>query len=1194
MLSIYTYPDNSGTGYIDPLYYGATTIPDETGYYKRISDLKSGAYKPWVTGQTPPVDTVSDLITATGEFHKGVRQSASSLENIQIYSYWHNPLITIDSILINTDITASDTDASPAVRLTVNDSSDLVDGDFVKLTGFDGTLADWNNSSLYADIIDASTVDLYYDSALTDPLKYFSVITGQVVANIDYSSNTPLTTPIKVELTGLGASMDNASISFDTTNGVNVAQDRLAESNPFFIKHDVNNVFKIFPSDANGVSLKIIDFLDDPAFSDNDNYSKFGIEADLDILEFNGSFQYTVDGQTQSNKMYKYQMKRYNPDPSTPEGEYDSTLNLANWYTDDIFTPQSNGNTGIDANLGFKKTKYHWGASPTNQDSIGYGFQNVVEFSDTGIEEPPLSGNYWPLNQAPKQNSFTLQPKVTTNGDGLAYSDGGQAQVSNFANIWWNRENNWYERLQQHPDYTGFAYQGKTWTTTSGRVSGYYNATTATGYTPFTASPTYLNASEIAGNFGQFLATNVIWNPNSTTDMFPDAMEISFDTGVGSNISYVPPMPSVYSELEDIWNGNSTQKGIYCDLAAGEMGAGFEMILVPVDRKVWFTRTVYSNNQPPVDFPQYTYTVVMFDPRIWDVDYGKRAWPGLPYAYPRQWENASGVNFEATPWITFHFPPTQTSWNNSSLLSLFSGRQTPGGESFQYLNDYELTQGLDLISNQITGSGTQLIINSTQPAFDKLRTGTILQVTTGQHQYVLKLKTASPTQKIFTGHPLITAGPSGIQAGAAFPDFRNPAVFTTSMRQLIYSRYATYFPVNTFNPTWFHTTTNTQTYQQTPKIRYYEMKDTQAGTTATVGANIVDSTTGNIELNGAYNHKADNPHVYFPSDQTYQRLTQVQGQYFNYLAYVNGAILGDDYYEIDSATVNKFNIGTGAVKPGVAIAQTTQGYINGVGLTSTGRITSGKKMLTIDTAPDTYVPPTPTPAEAEDIWDTEDQWASDGYANGLKQWPDHVTPMSAEINYNSPTITNNSQSGIKYTRSAGHTKWQLDVVYPPMSAADFKEFNAIAQAAHGQSTPFYFNLKGKNGERILWKDFYNQNNTTTTPRVKDDIVAGDTLALFEGFSSNEPNAFMQGEVFIDGENENGNLHTALSGTAANVYGEAKIRTPWPFRSAQSAGQQVYKDPQHAVVTLGDDNFTYSVDVNNYYYVSVSFDLDSWK
>ena len=83
-------------------------------------------------------------------------------------------------------------------------------------------------------------------------------------------------------------------------------------------------------------------------------------------------------------------------------------------------------------------------------------------------------------------------------------------------------------------------------------------------------------------------------------------------------------------------------------------------------------------------------------------------------------------------------------------------------------------------------------------------------------------------------------------------------------------------------------------------------------------------------------------------------------------------------------------------------------------------------------------------------------------------------------------------------------------------------------------------------------------------------------------------------MFIDGENENGNLHTALNTVDSNIYGEAKIRTPWPMRKAQTAGQIIYKHPSHAVVTLAEDNFNYSVDQNNYYYVTVMFDLDNWK
>ncbi len=328
--------------------------------------------------------------------------------------------------------------------------------------------------------------------------------------------------------------------------------------------------------------------------------------------------------------------------------------------------------------------------------------------------------------------------------------------------------------------------------------------------------------------------------------------------------------------------------------------------------------------------------------------------------------------------------------------------------------------------------------------------------------------------------------------------------------------------------------------------------------------------------------------IYSPGNQTYQQRTGES-------TYANGAIITSNCWERGGTGTTS----TPASLPtSLTVQQDSSGYITGINdpVGNTGaRAASGfNVMLELETSPDTYTPPTLSQAEQQDVWDTDDEWATDGF-NSAKEWPDHVTPMSAVINYNSPTLVNNSQSGIKYTRSVGHTKWRLEVEYPPMSAENFQKFHAVAQAAHGQSTPFYFNLRNKDNVSILWRDFYDQNNTTTSPRVKDPITAGDTTLLVEGFSGFEADAFKRGEVFIGGGgNHNGYLHTSLSGTDANVYGEAKIRTPWPFRTSISAGSNVYKDPSHAVVTLANDNFEYQVDVNNYYYVSVAFDLDQWK
>ena len=358
------------------------------------------------------------------------------------------------------------------------------------------------------------------------------------------------------------------------------------------------------------------------------------------------------------------------------------------------------------------------------------------------------------------------------------------------------------------------------------------------------------------------------------------------------------------------------------------------------------------------------------------------------------------------------------------------------------------------------------------------------------------------------------------------------------------------------------------------------------------GLTLVDTTAGQIApaSDEPYPYELDTVDIIMPGNKVYSY--QDSSNVTQYAAQID-----TKYWKPGDTSATTY-ASTGETSAQITIGVNGSGYLQSATLVeepdAEGRYANNDPILIplID-LPDQYVPPTPTPAELEDVWDTDDEWATDGF-NSAKEWPDHVTPMSAVINYNSPTLVNNSQSGIKYTRSVGHTKWRLEVEYPPMSAEDFQKFHAIAQAAHGQSTPFYFNLKNKDGTSILWRDFYDQVNTTTSPLLKNDITPGDTTMLVEGFSSNEADAFKRGEVFIDGNNENGFLHTSLSGTSSNIFGEAKIRTPWPFRTTQTAGNKIYKNPSHAVVTLADDNFEYQVDVNNYYYVSVAFDLDNWK
>jgi hypothetical protein len=298
---------------------------------------------------------------------------------------------------------------------------------------------------------------------------------------------------------------------------------------------------------------------------------------------------------------------------------------------------------------------------------------------------------------------------------------------------------------------------------------------------------------------------------------------------------------------------------------------------------------------------------------------------------------------------------------------------------------------------------------------------------------------------------------------------------------------------------------------------------------------------------------------------------------------------------------------------GTSITTDASGYINGSSFWDSefpGEIDLSKSpvfgefgldevLFGIRSVPDTYTPPVLTPLEIAENWRNNiagNEWNTNG-ENPLKVWPSHVTPSAASIVYNTPTIVNKSNNGIKYTRTSAFTKWVLEVEYPPMKADDFKAFAAVAQAAHGQSTPFYFPLTNKDGNRIVFRDFYNGQSSSAVPRIRlqgaTSIPVGQKRLDLDGFGSNDIHAFEKGEVFTASANENGNLHTSISDATSNVFGEISINLPQPLRTELTQATVINKDPEFAVVTLNSDQFEYSIDVNNYYVVTVAFDLDNW-
>ncbi len=164
-----------------------------------------------------------------------------------------------------------------------------------------------------------------------------------------------------------------------------------------------------------------------------------------------------------------------------------------------------------------------------------------------------------------------------------------------------------------------------------------------------------------------------------------------------------------------------------------------------------------------------------------------------------------------------------------------------------------------------------------------------------------------------------------------------------------------------------------------------------------------------------------------------------------------------------------------------------------------------------------------------------------------------------------------------------------------MSYDDFRQFEATVEAARGQATPFYLQLRdvGVAGNNLLMAR--KTPSTTNELRINQAVSTGDKTVLLEGFASFESSAIVTGEALVlDAGYANGGVVQVINSTDANVFGEAKIRIPYAARNSLPVGNKIYKDPYQIVVTLGADDLEYTVGTDGYYRMSVMFDLDEWK
>ena len=251
---------------------------------------------------------------------------------------------------------------------------------------------------------------------------------------------------------------------------------------------------------------------------------------------------------------------------------------------------------------------------------------------------------------------------------------------------------------------------------------------------------------------------------------------------------------------------------------------------------------------------------------------------------------------------------------------------------------------------------------------------------------------------------------------------------------------------------------------------------------------------------------------------------------------------------------------------------------------------SDSRVMRTRTVADTYTPPALSTEAQEDVWDTDNEWDNTQYS-GLKTFPTTVTPSSVTVRTISPSATSQSQNGTKYTRTAGYSKYSLDVVYPAMTAEQYLDYNGFISALNGQKHPFYFNII-QNGTRMLGRE-EDSDYGIAGLRFKDDASAGDNIVLIEGFAGNQSNAVKRGELMVV-DNKHGNIKTVGSSTDANVYGEAKFRFTTPMHNDHYAAERIYNDPFHIIVSLDTSTVEVNRDTAGFYYLTMSFTADEWK
>ena len=1232
MKQIFTFPDNQTSAFIDPDYVGDSN----SGFTRRMDDLREGNYLPWLG-----LDPVADLGRSTNQLMANVSKfnnyyySTRSGDNISMYDFWNKPLVKANKKLIDAEVVSLGDVTSDTTKalFTFTNTHEFTEDMQVIVSGLNNSASELNGNRYFVNIIDTDTIALKLTTS--GPLVRFynlesaSGVTAAVGAPVLFTDSS------HDLVSGTSVLVDNFDGTVgDEHNGTNLYA-QVIDSSTFNLSYDSagTNLLGIQPilQDVSVDSFKLfedgrikISMYDQPLFF---NQTEIDFNAGDPDQIFNNLMPglgtlYLSDGGI-ANKIYTlYADMDLNTLTSWRDFDY---LNTFATKDTPIIKSESYGSEYylyVDADTGtwVSGISLDDGTLLDGFDPLEsyYSIDNVLHTSTTGFGTDMVNVTHWELkNPVNVYNGYASSAVDRVSHNSQIYNEDNTAQLSNFEvpivtyqlggptlNL------NGISRVNYElpgTDATSFSLTATNRTYDFPELYTYPENIEVTGFTSG-----YPNINRIPKSFynneyqrdyltqGYAYQYDDMYVISDWETLSRDEKDSIVVITESADITSINPLFNVFENFNT--NEGSPIGRAFIASNQGWQGSvlnnttNIKVVLIPFARTGVTTPWNPAGSSEPAWLCRQMYL---------DND-------GRPQEIVRgdDWHSTA----DSGPWFyqyyTSFYNPVYT---NMDRIGAALDGQWPHNE-VDVTPAYAGSFGYEYSTSHLMNSGT--IVTAATRDYVVIRTGT---TEGGDYIYAF----FPYVNGVIDWRPYDT--PEAHQINVQLPYNRITTDGLTYF-EIVSSTYHPAYKVNFLNPTGDFTRDNLLMYDKWKQIRDRETdhfnyvllaQDTYSAATADVGrpvtdsttgtvvenripddagqiqlADLTNSTTGDVAVDDPYPYEIEEVNIFIGGNQkfSYKDVNNVT----TYAAQV------DPYgYWTEGGTQRTNYTATGETPAEFTVTVDGNGRLSGVTLVSgegpEGRYADGAQiLLPIRYLPNEYVAPVVTPAEQQDNWDTADQWDTDGY-DKTKLWPTHIAPTGIKITTAQPSVINRSQNGTKYVRSLGLVKQQLEVSYPPMSYDDFRQFEATVEAARGQATPFYLQLRdvGVTGNNLLMAR--KTPSTTNELRINQPVSTGDKTVLLEGFASFESSAIATGEALVlDAGYANGGVVQVINSTDANVFGEAKIRIPYAARNSLPVGRKIYKDPYQIIVTLGADDLEYTVGTDGYYRMSVMFDLDEWK